>query len=60
MPLREESLTLFGGVAGETYTELLEYLLVYFAKHYRRVHLASAQFRKFLERTAAESIMGAE
>ena len=47
-------------VAGQTYSQFLEYLMVYFAEHYGRVDLASLQLRKLIECHPAVLISYAE
>lgn len=47
-------------VAGQPYTEFLEYLSVHLAEHHGRMYLAAVEFRQLLEGLAAVIVMVAE
>ena len=48
------------GVAGESYAEFLEYLMVNFAEHLGAVHLASVEHREHFKGAAAVGVGGAQ
>lgn len=47
-------------VAGQSDTEFFENLAVHFAKHYRRVHLATIKFGELLKGATAVVVRGAK
>ena len=47
-------------IAGESYSEFLEYLSVYFAEHDCRVHLASVKLWKLFKRHSAVVVLIAQ
>lgn len=58
--LFSDLLFLLHGIAGETYSELLEDLLVNIAQHHSGVNLAACKFGQFLERAAAVLVLLAQ
>lgn len=47
-------------IAGKTYAEFLEYLMVDLAEHHSRVYLTTVEFREFFKRATAILVIGAQ
>lgn len=57
---RRQRAGLLCGVAGETYAQFFENLVINFAQHYCRVYLTSVELRQHFQGTSAILVVSAE